>query len=207
MAPVQEHICLQMSFTLRKLIFLIIQKYLFFLALISAYQTLSTFDTYFRVFPLLSLLLRNFPSALLPQGAETWIRKKLMLSLDLVDCIAIGVLSSGRFPYIICLCSYLIPCSRADAFPKHSTPPVFQHTDIHTCWSSKSWKKKLPFLGHCRSLFLEAEGEVRQQGKANIMQHQCRGCVLVSLPPSNAISLLLCSSFGTCVSARTYSAR
>lgn len=125
-----------------------------------------------------------------------------MLSLDLVDGIAIVVLSSGKFPYLICLCSCLISCSKADAFPKHSTPPVFQHTDTHTCWPTKGWKKKLSFLGHCRSLFLEAEGEVRQQGKANIMQHQCRGCVPIPLPPSNAISLLLCSSFGTCLSAR-----
>lgn len=63
-APVQDHIFLQMSFTFRKLIFLIKQKYPFFLALIPAYQTLSTFDTFHRVFPLLSLLLLNFPSAL-----------------------------------------------------------------------------------------------------------------------------------------------
>lgn len=67
MAPVQEHICLQMSFAFRKLIFLIIQKYLFFLALISAYQTLSTFDTFHRVFPLLSLLLKLPVSSVCPK--------------------------------------------------------------------------------------------------------------------------------------------
>lgn len=99
-----------------------------------------------------------------------------MLSLDLVDCISIVVLSSGKFPYIICLCSYVISCSRAVAFPKHSTPPVFQHTDIHTRWATKGWKKKLSFLdtvGHCSQKLRVRSDSRAKQTSCNISAGLC----------------------------------
>lgn len=98
-----------------------------------------------------------------------------MLSLDLVVCIAITVLSSGKFHHLICLSSCLIfSCSKPDAFPEHASPLVFQYTDTHTNRATKGWRKRLSFLIYLKSLFLEAEGEVRQQSEANIMP--CRRC-------------------------------
>ena len=129
-----------------------------------------------------------------------------MPGLDLVVCIAIIVLSSGKFHHTICLSLCLI-CSKPDAFPKHGTPPVFQYTDTHTYCTTEGWRKKLSFLIYFKSLFLEAEGEVRQQSEASIVPCcRCRGCVPISPPPSNAISLLPCPSSGACLFAQTYSA-
>lgn len=128
-----------------------------------------------------------------------------MLSLDWVVCIAIIVLSSGKFHHLICLSLCLISCSKPDAFPKHGTPPVFLYTDTHTHCIIEGWRKKLSFLIYLKSLFLEAQGEVRQHSKANILPcHWCGDCLPHLLPPSNAISLLPCSSSSTCLFAQTY---
>ena len=99
-----------------------------------------------------------------------------MPSLGLVVCIAVIVLSSGKFCHPTCLSSCLISCSKPDAFPEHGTPPVFQYADSHTYCTTKGWRKKLSLLIYFKSLFLEAEGEVRQQGEANFVPCcWCRG--------------------------------
>lgn len=105
-----------------------------------------------------------------------------MPSLHLVGCIAIIVLSSGKFHHPICLSSRLISCSKPGAFPKHSIPLVFQYTDTHTYCITEGWRKKLSLLIYFKSLFLETEGEVRQQSAANIVPCRCAVAVSPTVP-------------------------